>query len=139
MKDINEIIKQFDDIEELSVSEEMLGAYVEGKLNSYEMDYLANAIQSDGSLQDLSENIVSDVYPLQIDRVETNDIEYVNSNYESLYNEKSYADELGDFNDVGTKIEVHNSDLCMNDYDGYDYGNETTLDDSLFDIPIIPF
>lgn len=36
MKDINELMSQFDDLQDLPVSEEMLGAYIEGNLDSSE-------------------------------------------------------------------------------------------------------
>lgn len=66
MKDINEIIKQFDNIEELPVSEEMLGAYVEGKLKSDEVMYIEQQLHDYDKLEFLIEKFsVPDVISLK--------------------------------------------------------------------------
>lgn len=57
MKNFDEIIKRFDSIEELSVSEEMLGAYLEGKLDGSEFRDVQRCVDYDSSLA----GIISDV------------------------------------------------------------------------------
>lgn len=53
MKDIHELLNEFESIQDLPVSEEMLGAYIEGNLNSEEILNVENAINSDLSLLSL--------------------------------------------------------------------------------------
>jgi hypothetical protein len=57
MKSLDELIKKFDSIEELPVSEEMLGAYMEGKLDSYEMESLSKTVESDNRLSEMIEDV----------------------------------------------------------------------------------
>ena len=45
MKKYEDIISRFDNIQELSVSEEMLGAYLEGNLDLYEMENISKMLQ----------------------------------------------------------------------------------------------
>jgi len=54
MKDINELMSQFDDLQDLPVSEEMLGAYIEGNLDDSEQHLVESSIQQDGFLNDLA-------------------------------------------------------------------------------------
>ncbi len=57
MKSLDELISRFNDIQDLSVSEEMLGAYMEGKLDGTDFSEFADAIASDEALSDLLENV----------------------------------------------------------------------------------
>lgn len=47
MKDLNEILQKFDGIQELPVSEESLGAYLEGKLAGADLRDVQNMLNSD--------------------------------------------------------------------------------------------
>lgn len=53
MKDINDLLSQFNDLQDLPVSEEMLGAYIEGNLDGSEQLFVESSIQQDDSLNDL--------------------------------------------------------------------------------------
>ena len=50
MKDINELLSQFDDVQDLPVSEEMLGAYIEGNLDGSELRSVQNLLNDDDDL-----------------------------------------------------------------------------------------
>ena len=53
----DELLVKFDRIQDLPVSEEMLGAYIEGNLDSTEFSEIADAIASNEALSDLLENV----------------------------------------------------------------------------------
>ena len=57
MKDINELMSQFDDLQDLPVSEEMLGAYIEGNLNGADLRDVQNVLNSDDGAMNLLENV----------------------------------------------------------------------------------
>lgn len=63
MKDINELLQKFEDIQDLPVSEEMLGAYMEGKLVGSELDEVTQHVSSDIHLREL----LHDVSEISID------------------------------------------------------------------------
>ena len=53
MKSLEELISRFNDIQDLPVSEEMLGAYAEGTLQGTELDAVSDKISSDSGLQEM--------------------------------------------------------------------------------------
>ncbi len=53
MKDINELLAQFDDIQDLSFSEETLGAYLEGNLSDAEQIQVQEGIALDDFINEL--------------------------------------------------------------------------------------
>ena len=53
----DELLAKFDRIQDLPVSEEMLGAYIEGNLDNTESSEIATAIASNEALCDLLENV----------------------------------------------------------------------------------
>lgn len=57
----DELMKKFDSIEDLPISEEMLGAYLEGNLSPYESEMVHNEIDSDLSLMNLMHSVTSDI------------------------------------------------------------------------------
>lgn len=56
MKDLNEIISRFNDIDDLPISEEMLGAYMEGNLSNEENWFVKCQLDSFPRLDSLSQN-----------------------------------------------------------------------------------
>lgn len=56
----DDLLRKFESIEELPISEEMLGAYMEGNLDSYEISQIETAISEDSSLLGFVEDIISD-------------------------------------------------------------------------------
>ena len=57
MKDLNDLLLQFEDIQELPVSEEMIGAYLEGKTTNEENELIENAIKEDSLLSETIDNV----------------------------------------------------------------------------------
>lgn len=57
MKDLNELLQQFDDIQEFPINEEIVGAYVEGNLAGAELRDLQNFLNSDDYLY----HVVNDI------------------------------------------------------------------------------
>lgn len=53
----NNLINKFNQIEELPVSEEMLGAYLEGKLDAFDAILVENAINQSDEMRYLSDEI----------------------------------------------------------------------------------
>ncbi len=57
MKDYDELLNEFESIPELHVSEELLGAYIEGKLDFYEASSISELISKEQDLSDIVKNI----------------------------------------------------------------------------------
>lgn len=57
MKDLNELLQQFDDIQELPISEETVGAYIEGNLAGAELRDVWNFLNSDDDLSHIVDDI----------------------------------------------------------------------------------
>lgn len=57
MKDLNELIECFDNLQDLPVSEETIGAYMEGRLGGAELRDVQNALNSDGNLYKMVESL----------------------------------------------------------------------------------
>lgn len=58
MKSLDELISRFKDIQDLPVSEEMLGAYFEGNLDSHEMARITKLVQENDLMQMISEEMI---------------------------------------------------------------------------------
>lgn len=56
-----ELLNKFDRIQDLPVSEEMLGAFIEDKLDHAEREFIQQEINSDLSLINLSHSITEDI------------------------------------------------------------------------------
>lgn len=57
----DELLNKFDRIQDLPISEEMLGAYIEDKLDNAEREFIQQEINSDLSLINLSHSITEDI------------------------------------------------------------------------------
>lgn len=57
----DELLNKFDRIQDLPVSEEMLGAYMEDKLNHAEREFVQQEINSDFNLINVSHSITEDI------------------------------------------------------------------------------
>lgn len=53
MKDLKELLQQFEDIQELPISEEVVGAYMEGRLEDSEIEGVTKMIASDNNLNEM--------------------------------------------------------------------------------------
>lgn len=75
MKDIKELLRQFEDIQELPISEEVIGAYMEGRMNDSEHEEVSKIIVADSHLSEIIQ-----------DASEDNIVELVdNSQHEDIY------------------------------------------------------
>ncbi len=66
----DELLNKFDRIEDLPVSEEMLGAYLEGTLDSFESANVESEISSDNHLSSFVESIAHDDVTSILDNIE---------------------------------------------------------------------
>lgn len=66
----DELLNKFDRIEDLPVSEEMLGAYLEGTLDSFESANIESEISSDSHLSSFVESISHDDVTSILDNIE---------------------------------------------------------------------
>lgn len=57
MKDLNDIIQQFNDVQDLPISEEIIGAYLEGNLAGADLRDVQNLLNSDDSLFNMVESL----------------------------------------------------------------------------------
>lgn len=53
MKDLKELLQQFEDIQELPISEEVVGVYMEGRLKDSEIEGVTKMIASDNNLSEM--------------------------------------------------------------------------------------
>ncbi len=60
MKNIKDLLQQFDDIQDLPVSEEILGAYMEGRLENSELEGVAKIVESDNHLSEIIQDASED-------------------------------------------------------------------------------
>lgn len=57
MKKFNDLLQQFDDIQELPVSEETVGAYIESKLDDISFDEFRDLLSHNESLSELTKDV----------------------------------------------------------------------------------
>lgn len=57
MKDLNDIIQQFNDVHDLPISEEIIGAYLEGNLAGADLRDVQNFLNTDDSLLNMVESL----------------------------------------------------------------------------------
>lgn len=131
----DDIIRRFDDIQDLPVSEEMLGAYFEGSLDCHEMEYVSKLIQENDLLQSISEEVMlSSSGPNNDDLSEDNMTgnETVASDGEA----GAIAGTCHSQEDLDEDIMEHES--YIEDYEYNDSG-DFSFDDPSFELPEIPF
>jgi len=133
MKDYNELVSRFDDIQDLPVSEEQLGAYLEGNLSLYEMEEMGNVVNHDPLLQSIIE-----AASISILGNSNNYNEAINDSFgNEISGDEANEDNLTFFDDdVHSDIGVDESIIGI---DSPDYGYATFIDDSTFELPDIPF
>lgn len=138
MKKYEDIISRFDNIQELSVSEEMLGAYLEGNLDLYEMENISKMLQDDELLQTISEDIMfsspelnhNDLLDIEVgDDATTSGIENnttVDADYSMIDSDENIMEHESYIEDCET---IENNDSI----------EDFLFDDSTFELPEIPF
>jgi len=85
MKDLNEILSLIEDIQELPVSEESIGAYIEGTLNETELKSVETIIDNDDRLNQLLDS-VNDI---------SNDMENMQNSPDSKIDWDIYSGDMG--------------------------------------------
>ena len=128
MKKYEDIISRFDNIQELSVSEEMLGAYLEGNLDLYEMENISKMLQDDELLQTISEDIMFSSPELNHNDNDLLDIEMGDDATTSEIENNTTVDADYSMMDSDENIMEHESDI-----------EDSLFDDSTFELPEIPF
>lgn len=129
-----ELMSKFDRIQDLPVSEEMLGAYLEGNLDFYEMQDLSNIANNDPMLQSIIEETTSGI--------SDNGYDIDSTHSDSSYDEEIYEDALS-----GVDYESPHDNLDADDFlEDCDYGTnyhdidtDHTIDIQSFELPDIPF
>lgn len=102
MKDINDLLSQFNDLQDLPVSEEMLGAFVEDKLSESESSMVSDIVNQDIFLMNLVSDAQKDVFGVEM-------------------SDHFFEDDVIDFNPI---------DIFNNDIDEFD--NSHILQDDCF-------
>ena len=120
MKTLEELKARFASIQDLPVSEEMLGAYIEGNLNGADLRDVQNFINSDQSILDMIEVVES---PMS----------FCGSNMEYEYSsEELYNDQMATIEDVYLPIDLL-EEMSVSIIDGLDFQTENL---SLIDIEL---
>lgn len=119
MKSLDKLISRFNDIQDLPVLEEMLGAYVEGTLQGTELDAILDQISSDYSLREMLN-----------DTIETNVEDLVEANHPWDIYEGDYSYwELG-LPPILSSDDIQSDDIDKKDKDileGDSFQDEETL------------
>lgn len=156
MKDINELMARIDGFEPLPVSEETLGAYLEGTLPDAVADSTADIIDAYPELQTITEDAISVDIPLvdTADIVLTNYDNYLSGNglddNSSINHIEDSANDFGTdtlsaenyFSDNDTVSDYYYTAEDASNNEGIfypDLGTYIPIDDDMFDIPILPF
>lgn len=100
MKDINDLLSQFDDLQDLPVSEEMLGAFVEDKLSESESSMVSDIVNQDIFLMNLVSDAQKDVFGVEMpdhffedDVIDFNPIDIFNNDIDEFDNSHILQDD----------------------------------------------
>ncbi len=74
MKDFNDMLQQFDDIQELPVSEETIGAFIEDKLDDISLYRFRDLISLNESLAELTKNASAEIPTFNAEDYFSNDV-----------------------------------------------------------------
>lgn len=109
---------KFDDLQDLSISEEMLGAYVEGNLRGSEFREVSNLLSADDDLSDLVQSIESDGINLDLGPIGSLDLPDF-TNMVAIHDINSVGQiEMPQTDQIGSPLEQSVDDIiCIaNDY-----------------------
>ena len=142
MKSYNEIISRFDKIKELSVSEEMLGAYIEGNLDMCEMESLSRIIQDDSQLKAITEEILL----IPVDDISVNKLypDFESDNPDMIASDNVHYGYIGKNNGFvnnSSDAELYDEDSFdynISDYDGNTFEDNGCFDENSFELPELP-
>ncbi len=149
MKDYDELISSFDDIQDLPVSEEMLGAYLEGNLSMHEIEEMGAVLDHDMMLQSLIGDIAMDFTGDFNDSIGalTFQTEY---DVDVVEAQPDYSFSFADDMDQDPNIDAAFTDITLDDpttdiaalddlsTDFYSPDHDSGIDDPSFDLPDIP-
>ena len=123
-----DLLHKFDSIEDLPVSEEMLGAYLEGNLDDAEVSEIESMLQNSSNLTDIYENII-----------QTSAANSLSSAYDTfIYNEEvnifDTTSENGfDRHELDSE-NIFSQDLTLNEFESEIFGsNPVYPEDNSFD------
>lgn len=129
----DELMKKFDSIKDLPISEEMLGAYMEGKLDLYDMDNVNMLVHNDPILQSIVEDTANSAFETPY-------------NFESIHQSDEISSDDENISFDTNDIELGESNEPIDHFMDVDFeqtyddpGIESFLDDSSFELPEIPF
>ena len=89
----DELLDKFDKIQDLPVSEEMLGAYLEGKLSNEENEFVHDAIESDLTLMNITFSASQPIHDVFFEDVVIDSIELPLINNEINFDESGIHDD----------------------------------------------
>ena len=89
----DELLDKFDKIQDLPVSEEMLGAYLEGKLSNEENEFVHDAIESDLTLMNITFSASQPIHDVFFEDVVIDSIELPLINNEINFDEPGIHDD----------------------------------------------
>lgn len=132
-----ELLAKFDRIQDLPVSEEMLGAYLEGNLDCYDMQDVSELIRENNLLRTISEDVID----TSINLNRNDDLLDVGMENDSVLSE------IGDASDMGCNMLCPDADLVVGEsyiedseaVENNESNEDYLLDDSMFELPEIPF
>lgn len=108
---------KFDDLQDLSISEEMLGAYMEGNLRGSEFREVSNLLSADDDLSDLVQSVESDGINMDLGHIGSLDLPDF-ANMTSIHNINSVGQIELPQTELGSPFEQSVDDIiCIaNDY-----------------------
>lgn len=138
MKKYEDIISRFDNIQELSVSEEILGAYLEGNLDLYEMENISKMLQDDELLRTISEDMMFS--SPELNHNDLLDIEMGDDATTSGIENNTTVD--ADYSMIDSDENIMEHESYIEEYETIENNDsieDSLFDDSTFELPEIPF
>lgn len=129
MKDYDNIIRCFDDIEDLPLSEEMLGAYIEGNLDSEELIDIGYLVQEDSLLSTLANEVsMDDFMEADVDDISSEEI----PNPPEIIDFVPF-DNTVDLQHELEELSIQTDDLCDFSNEEYLFEDDVKLNETQFD------
>lgn len=146
MKDLNEILQEFDGIQDLPVSEESIGAYLEGKLAGAELREMQNLLNSDDNLFQMVEKVndidshIENIINLPQDGISTPSILELNEDNHLEGGSNDAMPNILTFNNGESVFDIDfglfggsNEHNIHTPTDDFEFNHNSDLNDNLFD------
>ena len=131
MKDLNELLDCLDNLQDLPISEETIGAYMEGNLEKNEVNEVDNALKENNFISNLITDASTPIPEPNIEDFFSDDvIDFENIPF--LFNEDSYMDlpDNDNYQREELNMEIDSSHQCPNGVENFEVDGESYEEES---------